>query len=43
MTTKFNLSRNILAAAIAIVATIAFHGSWLSGMDADAVAATARA
>ena len=40
MTSKSTLSRNIAAAAIAIVATIAFHGSWLSGMDADAVAVT---
>lgn len=38
-----SLSRNIAAAAIAIVATIAFHGGWLNGMDADAIAVTAQA
>ena len=40
MTSKSTLSRNIVAAAIAIVATVAFHGGWLSGMDVDAVAVT---
>jgi hypothetical protein len=43
MNAKSTLSRNIAAAAIAIVATIAFHGGWLSGVDADAIAVTAPA
>ena len=33
-------ARRILAAVIAIVATAALHGGWLTGMDRDAVAAT---
>jgi hypothetical protein len=34
-------SRRIIAAALAIVATVAVHGGWLNGMDRDAIAATA--
>jgi hypothetical protein len=34
-------SRRIIAAVIALVATAAVHGGWLSGMDRDAAAATA--
>ena len=33
-------SRRIVAAVIALVATAAMHGAWLSGMDRDAAAVT---
>lgn len=41
MQAKSNLSRNIVAAAIAVLATIALHGTWLSEVNADAIAAKA--
>ncbi len=31
-------SRRIFAAVVAVLATAAVHGGWLSGMDRDAVA-----
>jgi hypothetical protein len=36
-----NQASRIVAAVLAIVATAAVHGGWLSDMDRDAVAATA--
>ncbi len=38
--TSIIASRRIAAAIIAIVATAAMHGGWLSGMDRDAIAVT---